>query len=65
MPRWLALLTYVLALGLLLSISSSLWVTFIFPGWVGVVSVYILVTNSAQPIVNAVTHAHICTFHRF
>ena len=45
MPRWLAFLTYVLALGLLLSISSSLWVTLIFPAWVGAVSVYILVTN--------------------
>jgi len=34
MPRWLAFLTYALALGLLVSISSSLWVTLIFPGWV-------------------------------
>ena len=49
MPRWLALLTYVLALGLLLSITSSLWVTLIFPGWVGVVSGYILVTNLRSP----------------
>ena len=40
MPRWLALLTYVLALGLLLSIGSSPWVTLIFPAWVGAVSVY-------------------------
>jgi len=45
MPRWLAFLTYALALGLLLTISSSLWVTLIFPAWVGVVSAYILVTN--------------------
>jgi hypothetical protein len=45
MPRWLAVLTYVLALGLLLSISSSPWVTLIFPAWVFVVSAYILVTN--------------------
>src|SRR5215475_11805239 len=49
MPRWLALLTYVLALGLLLSITSSLWVTLIFPGWVGVVSGYILLTNRRSP----------------
>ena len=49
MPRWLAWLTYVLALGLLLSITSSLWVTLIFPGWVGVVSGYILVTNLRSP----------------
>ena len=31
MPRWLALLTYALALGLLLSISSYLWVVRSFP----------------------------------
>jgi len=45
MPRSLAFLTYVLALGLLLSITSSLWVTLIFPAWVGAVSVYILVSD--------------------
>jgi hypothetical protein len=45
MPRWLAVLTYALALGLLLSISSSPWVTLIFPAWVFVVSAYILLTN--------------------
>jgi hypothetical protein len=49
MPRWLAFLTYALALGLLLSISSNLWVTLIFPGGVGVVSVYVLVTNLRIP----------------
>jgi hypothetical protein len=45
MPRGLAFLTYALALGLLLSISSSLWVTLLFPGWVCVVSVYVLILN--------------------
>jgi hypothetical protein len=45
MPRWLAFLTYALALGLLLGIASSLWVTLIFPAWVGAVSLYILVSN--------------------
>ena len=49
MPRPLAFLTYVLALGLLLTISSSLWVTLIFPAWVCAVSVYILVTNLRSP----------------
>ncbi len=49
MPRWLALLTYVLALVLLLSIGSSLWVTLIFPAWVCAVSVYILVLNPRSP----------------
>ncbi len=45
MPRWLALLTYGLALVLLVSIGFSLWVTLVFPGWVLIISVYILVLN--------------------
>jgi hypothetical protein len=49
MPRWLALLTYALALVLLVIIGSSLWVTLVFPGWVGVVSLYILAWNLRSP----------------
>jgi len=45
MHRIWAILTYAVALVLLLSISYSLWVTLIFPGWVMVVSVYILIRN--------------------
>jgi hypothetical protein len=45
MPRWLAFLTYGLALVLLLSIGYTLWVTLIFPGWVLIISVYILALN--------------------
>jgi hypothetical protein len=45
MWRGWAFLTYALALVLLLSISHSLWVTLIFPGWVLAVSVYILILN--------------------
>lgn len=45
MRRSWALLTYALALVLLLSISYSLWVTLIFPIWVLVVSVYFLIQN--------------------
>jgi hypothetical protein len=45
MHRGWAFLTYALALVLLLSISYSLWVTIIFPGWVLAVSVYILILN--------------------
>ena len=45
MPRWLVFLTYALALVLLLSIGLNLWITLIFPGWVLVISVYILVLN--------------------
>ena len=39
MHRGWAFLTYALALVLLVSIGFSLWVTFIFPGWVLAVSV--------------------------
>jgi hypothetical protein len=45
MPRWLAFLTYGLALFLLVSLSLNLWVTLIFPGWVLVISIYILAMN--------------------
>jgi hypothetical protein len=44
-PRGLAFLTYALALILLLTISQNLWVTLIFPGWVLIVSIYILAMN--------------------
>jgi hypothetical protein len=43
MVRGWAFLTYTLALILLVSISISLWVTLIFPGWVLAVSVYFLI----------------------
>jgi hypothetical protein len=49
MHRGWALLTYALALVLLLSISYSLWVTLIFPGWVLAVSVWILILNLRHP----------------
>jgi hypothetical protein len=45
MPRGLTLLSYLLALGLLLSIGSSPWVVLIFPAWVCAVSVQILASN--------------------
>jgi hypothetical protein len=43
MHRGWAFVTYALALALLVSISISLWVTLIFPGWVLAVSVYFLI----------------------
>jgi hypothetical protein len=49
MHRGWALLTYALALILLVSISYSLWVTLIFPGWVLAVSIYILILNLRHP----------------
>ena len=45
MPRWLVFVTYGLALVLLLSVSFSLWFTLIFPAWVFVISVFILIGN--------------------
>jgi len=45
MPRGLTVATYVLAVGLLLSIGSSPWVVLIFPAWVCAVSGHILVSN--------------------
>jgi hypothetical protein len=57
MPRWLAFFTYASALGLLLSIASSLWVTLIFPAWVCTVSVYILVTNLRSPSHEVIGHS--------
>jgi hypothetical protein len=45
MHRVWAFLTYGLALVLLFSIGYSLWVTLIFPAWVFMISVYILVRN--------------------
>ncbi len=42
MPRWLVILTYVLALGILLATDISMWITLAFPAWVLVVSVVLL-----------------------
>lgn len=43
-PRWLVISTYVVAASLLVVTSLSMWVALIFPGWVLLVSLYILVT---------------------
>lgn len=45
MPRWLAFVTYAVAIVLLVVTTLSLWVTLIFPAWVLGVSVLILVQN--------------------
>jgi hypothetical protein len=45
MPRWLSIVTFALAICLLVVISLSLWVSLVFPGWVLVVSVHLLVTD--------------------
>jgi L-asparagine transporter-like permease len=46
MPRWMALITIVLALVLLFVFTQSWWVVLVFPAWVLLVSIYIL---AAQP----------------
>ena len=45
MPRWLSIVTFVVALGFLLFAGAFREVRFLFPVWVFVVSVYILVSN--------------------
>jgi hypothetical protein len=45
MPRMIVYLTYGLALILLFGINISLWLSLVFPGWVFVISVEILILN--------------------
>jgi hypothetical protein len=45
MPRWLTLVTYILAFGFMLAAERITEARFIFPAWVLVVSVYTLVLN--------------------
>jgi MFS family permease len=45
MPRWLALLTYLVAISLLIGIALWPWSTLFFPIWVFLISVYILALN--------------------
>ena len=45
MPRWMAWLGYGLALVLLLSISRFSWIFLVFPLWVLLISLYILIEN--------------------
>lgn len=44
-PRWLAFVTFALALVLLVTIGFTQWVTLVFPSWVAAISIYILVMN--------------------
>ena len=45
MPRWLALVTYLLAAVLLISIGFTPWVVLVFPAWVLTISIALLVLN--------------------
>jgi hypothetical protein len=48
MPRWMALITIVVALILLFVFTQAWWVVLVFPAWVLLVSVYILIAQPAQ-----------------
>jgi hypothetical protein len=45
MPRWMAFITYAVALLLLFVVTQAYWVILVFPAWVFLVSSYILVAR--------------------
>jgi hypothetical protein len=45
MPRWLSFITYLFAIFLMLSTTLNLWMVLVFPTWVFLVSIYIMVLN--------------------
>jgi hypothetical protein len=47
-PRWMAMMGYAFALILLLTISTFAWTSLIFPLWVLLISLYILVENTRR-----------------
>jgi len=53
MPRLMVFLTYLVALLLLFIINFNLWIVIIFPGWVLIISIYILVLNMRHESVGA------------
>jgi hypothetical protein len=54
-PRWLVFLGYALALFLLLSIGYISWISLVFPLWVLMISVYILIENFRRRPAHAVS----------
>lgn len=48
MPRWMVIVTYLVAVCLLVITSLNPWVSLVFPAWVFLVSVYVLVTGPGQ-----------------
>jgi len=53
MPRWLAVISFLVALTLLVVINLSLWLALLFPAWTFLVSVLVLVRNrrsAASPV---------------
>ena len=62
MPLWLAVSTYLIAVGLLIGISFYPWTTLFFPAWVFVISVYILVLNFRYEHRDGVTYAKLHSY---
>jgi hypothetical protein len=50
MPRWLAIVSYLVALTLLVVISLSLWIVLLFPAWTLVVSLLVLTRGGRAPV---------------
>jgi hypothetical protein len=50
MPRWIALLGYACALVMLVSVGYVAWVELVFPAWILVVSVYMLIATLRSPL---------------
>lgn len=44
-PQWLIILTFLVATGFLLFAGTTRWARYIFPAWVTVISIFILVAN--------------------
>ena len=55
-PRWIAFLGYALALFLLLSGRYIEWILLVFPVWVLLISIYILIENLRRPSQIAATN---------
>jgi hypothetical protein len=52
-PRWLVATGYAAAILLLLTVSFSAWIELVFPAWVLVVSLYVLITGfTRSPVVD-------------
>jgi hypothetical protein len=49
MPRWIIIITYIVALGFLLFAGRLLLARYIFPAWVFLISIYILILNYRRP----------------
>ena len=49
MPRWLVFVTYPVALVLMFVFTRSFWAVLVFPAWVFLVSIYILIVSFRRP----------------